>query len=175
VSRFAVREAELADAEAIARAHTESWQSSYRGILPDTVLDRIDVGRRIDTRKKILRDNSIYQLVAHDVTHGDIVGFCDAGPSRRHLPSFPTHSTGEVYAIYMVQHAKRHGLGQEMLERVQSWFTRHQIHSMVVWVLDNNHHARGFYEVMGGRASSTVRTRVGGFPVTERAYVWDRY
>ena len=41
----------------------------------------------------ILRDRSIYQLVAYDLTHGDIVGFCDAGPARRHVPY-----AGELYA-----------------------------------------------------------------------------
>ncbi|HSD89394.1 MAG TPA: GNAT family N-acetyltransferase [Kofleriaceae bacterium] len=171
MSRFAIRDAELTDAEAIARAHTASWQSSYRGILPDTVLDRIDVGQRAETRRKILRDRSIYQLVAYDITHGDIVGFCDAGPSRRHMP----RAEGEVYAIYLVQHAKRHGLGQEMFERVMAWFSRQDMHSMIVWVLDNNHHARGFYEALGGRATTTVQSRVGGFPVTELAYLWDHF
>jgi len=162
VTRFAVREATLDDADGIARAHTDSWQTSYRGILPDTVLDRIDVGQRGETRRRILRDRSIYQLVAYDLTHGDIVGFCDAGPSRRHVPY-----AGELYAIYLVQHAKRYGLGQEMFERVQAWLVREAMRSMIVWVLDNNHHARGFYEAMGGRT-------VGGFPVVELSYVWDR-
>ena len=97
MTRFAVREATLDDAEGIARAHTASWQTSYRGILPDTVLDRIDVGQRAETRRRILRDRSIYQLVAYDITHGDIVGFCDAGPARRHVPY-----AGELYAIYLV-------------------------------------------------------------------------
>src|SRR6185503_21278873 len=105
MTRFAVREAKLADAEGIARAATESWQTSYRGILPNTVLDRIDVGQRADTRRKILRDRSIFQLVAYDITHGDIVGFCDAGAARRHVPQ-----SAEIYALYMVHHAKRHGL-----------------------------------------------------------------
>ena len=170
MSRFAVREAVEGDAEGIARAHTESWQTSYRGILPDTVLDRIDVGQRAETRRKILRDTSIYQLVAYDITHGDVVGFCDAGPSRRHVP-YPA----EVYAIYMVQHAKRHGLGQAMFEHVQRWFTARGWTSMIVWVLENNHHARGFYEAMGGRVSTSLQSRVGGVPVTEVAYVWDRF
>jgi hypothetical protein len=44
---------------------------------------------------------------------------------------------------------------------------------MIVWVLDNNHHARRFYEALGGRESSRFGSRVGGFPVTELAYVWD--
>src|SRR6476660_6549484 len=109
MSRFAVREAVIGDAEGIARVHTDSWQTRYRGILPDTVLDRIDGGQRTETRRKILRDRSVFQPVGYDVTHGDIVGFCDAGASRRHVP-FP----GEIYAIYLAHHAKRHGLGQTM-------------------------------------------------------------
>jgi len=169
VTRFAVREALLDDANGIARAHTDSWQSSYRGILPDTVLDRIDVGQRAETRRRILSDRSIFQLVAYDLTHGDIVGFCDAGPSRRHVPY-----AGEVYAIYLVQHAKRYGLGQEMFERVQAWLVREGMRSMIVWVLDNNHHARRFYEAMGGRMGSRLSSTVGGFPVVELSYVWDR-
>ena len=175
MSRFGIREAQVGDAEAIARAHTASWQTSYRGILPDTVLDRIDVGQRAASRRQIISDRSIYQLVAYDLTHGDIVGLCDAGPSRRTLPGLPPHSTGEVYAIYLVQHAKRHGLGQEMFERVMAHFARTGIRQMVVWVLDNNHHARRFYEALGGVEGSRLQTRVGGFPVTELAYIWSKF
>jgi GNAT superfamily N-acetyltransferase len=169
LSRFAVREARLSDAEGIARAHVASWKTSYRGILPDEVLDRIDVGQRVDTRRRILRDRSMLQLVAYDVSQGDIVGFCDAGPSRRHA-----QYGGELYAIYLLHHAKRHGLGTEMLERVREWLVANDRHSMVVWVLDNNQHARAFYEALGGRAAARVSSRVGGFPVVELSYVWDR-
>jgi GNAT superfamily N-acetyltransferase len=169
MSRFAIREATLDDAPGIARAHTESWRSSYRGILPDHILDRIDVGQRAETRRKILRDKDIFQLVAYDVTHGDIVGFCDAGPARRHVTL-----AGEVYAIYLVHHAKRHGLGTEMFERVRGWLRASAMPSMIVWVLENNHHARRFYEAMGGRTGNRLQTSVGGFAVTEQSYVWER-
>jgi GNAT superfamily N-acetyltransferase len=169
MARFAIREATERDADGIARAHTASWQTSYRGILPDRLLDRIDVGQRVETRRKILRDRSVFQLVAYDLTHGDIVGFCDAGPSRRHVPV-----AGELYAIYLVQHAKRYGLGQEMLERVQAWLVAQSMRSMIVWVLEHNQHARKFYEAMGGRVSGRLQTSVGGYPVTEISYIWDR-
>jgi ribosomal protein S18 acetylase RimI-like enzyme len=169
VTRFAIREATERDASGIAHAHTASWQASYRGILPDRILDRLDVGQRVETRRKILRDRSVFQLVAYDLTHGDIVGFCDAGASRRHVPF-----AGELYAIYLVQHAKRYGLGQEMMERVQAWLVANDMRSMIVWVLENNHHARRFYEAMGGRSAGRLHTAVGGFPVTELSYVWDR-
>jgi L-amino acid N-acyltransferase YncA len=168
MSRFAVREAVLEDAEGIARVHTDSWQTSYRGILPDTVLDRIDVGQRAESRRKILRDKTVFQLVAYDVTHGDIVGFCDAGASRRHVPY-----KGEVYAIYLAHRAKRHGLGQEMFDRVGAWLVAQDMRSMIVWVLENNHHARRFYEAVGGRQGSRLPSRVGGYPVVELSYIWD--
>ncbi|MDB4958795.1 MAG: family N-acetyltransferase [Myxococcales bacterium] len=169
MSRFGIREATLEDADGIARAHAASWRMSYRGILPDSILDRIDVGQRVTTRRRILKDRSVFQLVAYDLTHGDIVGFCDAGQSRRHVPF-----AGELYAIYLVQHAKRHGIGQQLFERVTMWLRANGMESMIVWVLENNAHARGFYEAMGGYDKIRLQTAVGGFPVVELGYVWDR-
>jgi hypothetical protein len=160
--RFAIRPAQLADAEGIARAHTASWRSSYRGILPDAVLARIDVDQRTTSWRRVLQDASVLTLVAYDVTHHDIVGFCDAGPSRGH-----SGYAAEVYRIYIEHHAKRYGL-------VTGWLRARQLQSMIIWVLDNNHHARRFYEAMGGRASSRVASAVSGFPVVELAYVWDQ-
>ena len=107
-------------------------------------------------------------LVAYDVTHQDIVGLCDAGPSRRHA------GMGEVYRMYLEHHARRHGLGREMFEQVTAWLRGRGIRSLIIWVLDNNHHARRFYEAMGGRAGRRMASSVSGFPVVELAYVWDR-
>lgn len=168
--RFAIRPALPSDAEGIARAHRESWQVSYHGILPPTVLDLVDVGQRVATRRRMLADRSRLHLVAYDVTHGDVVGFCDGGPSRRAGPL-----RGEVYALYLLHHAKRHGLGTEMLERATRWFAGVGLPGMIIWVLESNHHARRFYEAMGGRLEERVRSSIGGYPVTEVAYVWERF
>jgi GNAT superfamily N-acetyltransferase len=48
-----------------------------------------------------------------------------------------------------LHHGKRHGLGREMFERVQAWLKANDMSSMLVWVLENNHHARRFYEARG--------------------------
>jgi GNAT superfamily N-acetyltransferase len=167
--RFAIRAAKLADAEGIARAHTASWQTSYRGLLPDAVLDRIDVDQRAASWRRTLQDPSVLTLVAYDTTHHDIVGFCDAGRTRG-----DSAYAAEVYRIYVEHHAKRHGLGREMFEQVTDWLRTQQLRSLVIWVLDNNHHARRFYEAMGGRAASRMASAVSGFPVVELSYVWDQ-
>jgi len=166
--RFAIREARLDDAEGIAPAHTASWRTSYRGILPEAILQRIDVDQRAASWRRTLQDRSVLTLVAYDLTHRDIVGMCDAGPSRR------DPGVGEVYRMYLEHHARRHGLGREMFERVTDWLRAQDRRSLIIWVLDNNHHARRFYEAMGGRAGRRVPSTVSGFPVVEQAYVWDR-
>lgn len=167
--RFAVREARLADAEGIAESHTASWRTSYRGILPEAVLARIDVDQRAASWRRTLTDRAMFALVAYDVTHHDIVGLCDCGPSRND----PRYA-GEVYRFYLEHHARRHGLGREMFERVTDWLRGQDRRSLIIWVLDNNHHARRFYEAMGGRADRRVASTVSGFPVVEQSYVWDR-
>jgi GNAT superfamily N-acetyltransferase len=167
--RFAIRPATLGDAESIARAQLDSWRTSYRGILPDAVLDKLDLSRWTEARRRIAGDRALLQLVAYDLTHGDIVGFCDAGPSRR-----GSAMAGEVYALYLIQHAKRHGLGSELLDHATSWLRTHDRPSMIIWVLENNHHARRFYEARGGEPGGTFQSHVHGFPVLERSYLWRR-
>jgi GNAT superfamily N-acetyltransferase len=169
VSRYAIRQATQDDAPAIARAQLDSWRSSYRGILPDAVLERLDLSRWTESRRRIAHDRSLLQLVAYDITHGDVVGFCDAGPSRRN-----SAMAGEIYALYLVQHAKRHGLGSELLDHTIRWLRARNRDSMIIWVLDNNHHARRFYEARGGVPGATFQSQVHGHPVVERSYLWER-
>ena len=47
------------------------------------------------------------------------------------------------------------------------------MHSLIIWVLEANIHARRFYEAMGGREGARVQSSVRGFPVVELSYVWD--
>jgi GNAT superfamily N-acetyltransferase len=169
MSRFAVRVATQADAEGIAYAHVESWETSYRGVLPDGVLDRIDVGQRVESRRRLRGEPGGRHHVAYHVTHRGIVGVFDAGESRR-----PGPYDGEVYALYLLHRAKRYGLGREMVERTMEWLPTRGMRSLIIWVLENNHHARRFYEAMGGRAGARIGSAVGGYPVVEVAYVWDR-
>ena len=131
------------------------------------MLERLDLARWTESRKRIARDRSLFQLVAYDVTHGDIVGFCDAGPARRGAAM-----AGEIYALYLVQHAKRHGLGTEMFDHVASWLRAQGTPSMIIWVLETNHHARRFYEARGGRIGGTFQSQVYGHSVLERSYLW---
>lgn len=168
LERFAIRSAVPSDAEAIARVQTSSWQTSYRGILPDSILDTMDTARRAAMRREILGDADALNLVAYDTTRGELVGFCNAGRSRRQGPR-----VGELYEIYIVDRAKRFGLGRELFESTTAWCRAHEMSSMIIWVLEGNHHARRFYAAMGGREGQRIASAVRGYPVVELSYVWD--
>ncbi|MBA3457672.1 MAG: GNAT family N-acetyltransferase [Deltaproteobacteria bacterium] len=168
-ARFAIRPAAVNDAVEIAHVQTSSWQTSYRGILPDSILDTMNAARRVSMRREILLDGDALNLVAYDSTHRDLVGFCNAGPSRREGTA-----VGELYEIYIVDRAKRFGLGRDMFESVTDWCRANRMSRMIVWVLEKNQHARRFYESMGGRAGARMSSTVRGYPVVELSYLWDR-
>jgi ribosomal protein S18 acetylase RimI-like enzyme len=167
LDRFAVRPATPRDAEGIGRVYVDSWRASYRGILPDAYLDQLDPRMRAALHHRNLTDGEDLHLVAFDTTHGDIVGFCDAGQSRRGGPW-----RSEIYTLYLLAHAKRHGLGRELFERARRDLDGE---SLIIWVLEKNHHARRFYDALGGTLGGRFQSRIGGATVIEQAYVWDRY
>ena len=166
LDRFAVREATPLDAEGIGAVYARSWRSSYRGILPDAYLDGLDPRVRAVAYRNNLTDGRDLHLVAYDTTHLDIVGFCDAGGARRGVPY-----ASEIYTLYLLDHAKMHGLGRQLFELARA---RLGGRSLIIWVLEKNAHARRFYEALGGRAAGKFRSTIGGAIVTEQSYVWEK-
>ena len=45
--------------------------------------------------------------------------------------------------------------------------------SMLLWVLEDNHGARRFYESMGGEPINSKSVNIGGIDFTELAYGWE--
>lgn len=168
LERFAIRPAIPGDAADVTRVQTSSWQTSYRGILPDRILDTMDTARRAALRREILLDADALNLVAYDTTHRELVGFCNAGKSRRQGPR-----VGELYEIYIVDRAKRFGLGRDLFESTTAWCRARQMTSLIIWVLEANQYARRFYAAMGGREGDRIQSSVRGYPVVELSYIWN--
>ena len=169
MSRFAIRPATVADAEGIARAHVQAWHESYRGMIPDEVLDGLSVEARTARWRSIIGSAArpIILLVAED--RDRIVGFGTA--SGRLSAELPTD--GEVTALYLIEAAKRQGVGRALFGRLLGWFAEQNFHTAGLWVLTANTAARRFYEAMGGRADITRIDRRHNVPLEETAYVWD--
>jgi len=76
-----LRAAESADAMSVARVHVRSWQSAYRGLLPDEYLDKLRPEDRAQRYDFATRDpQSPHTIVAAEA--GLIRGFATTAPSR---------------------------------------------------------------------------------------------
>jgi L-amino acid N-acyltransferase YncA len=164
-----VRLATPDDADAIERVRTDTWRATYRGHMPDAVLDALgyDGSRRREQMSRARPE--FFALVAeHD---GSVVGFCYGGPSR---VADPAHA-GEVYAIYVLPQHQGHGHGSGMLRMGAREIVARGWGGMLIWVLRENAPSRLFYERMGGRylADRDIERVIEGATVMESGYAWD--
>jgi ribosomal protein S18 acetylase RimI-like enzyme len=157
-----VRRATAADARAIAEVQVETWRAAYVGVMPQEVLDGLDVDERTQAWSHWLSIETSAQFVAE--RSGAVVGFVSAGPCRHE------EGSGEVYAIYVRPDAWGTGSGWALMDAGVAWLAdRGQ--EAILWVAEDNPRARGFYERYGWVAeSSRVDEVVPGAEVPEVLY-----
>jgi GNAT superfamily N-acetyltransferase len=162
-----VRAATVADAAAIARVHQESWRTTYSGILPRDVIEQL-AGRRSEanwrSRLGATRDMETVWIAEGDL---GLLGFAACGTARHRLEGLEA----EVYALYVLQPAQRHGVGRLLLQACARHFVRHAHFGFYLWVLKANR-ARLFYEAMGGAEIAQKSERLGLHSFSEIAYAW---
>lgn len=144
--RVPVRIATINDVHAIARVHVTSWQTSYRGIVPDDLLDGLSVERRAEQWSGRFKNPSEKFPLLVAESDGEVVGFAAYGPFR---DEDAPPGIMELYAIYLLQDCQRRGLGRELWVRALDEMRKEDVSSVTVWVLEDNVSARRFYENMG--------------------------
>lgn len=143
-----VRDALLSDAASMARVHVAAWHATYRGLMPETLLDRVTLEERtarwtvnLATTDRARR-NTVYELVS---SNGDrsVEGFATFGVSR------DEPSTGEVWALYV--HPERWGIGagRELMTDGLTHLKQRGFDEVMLWVLQGNHRAIRFYGAAG--------------------------
>jgi hypothetical protein len=141
----AIRPATLDDAEAIEHIRVETWRATYRGLLPDGLIDglRSDPAQRRERLRRQPADQ--FSFVAED--GGEVVGYAFGGPERANDPEYK----GEVYAIYVLPAKQGKGLGRALIRGSVNELEAHGIGTLLIWVLRENTIGRRFYERLGGR------------------------
>ncbi|MBE9170163.1 GNAT family N-acetyltransferase [Pleurocapsales cyanobacterium LEGE 06147] len=164
-----VREATHSDVSAIARVHVDTWLTTYRGIIPDEVLENLSYEKRENgwhrNLNNALKDRS-FTYLAEDES-GQIVGFANGGVERAGDPVYQ----GELRAIYILKSHQQKGIGSELFRAVVQRFVQMEIYSMLVWVLADNPACR-FYETLGGQKVYKKEIERGGTKLIEIAYGW---
>jgi ribosomal protein S18 acetylase RimI-like enzyme len=141
-----IRLAAIEDAEGIADVHIKSWQYAYRGILPDVVLDALDINKRINAWNTLLSDSSGSAYVAIDGT-GSIKGFVHICRSRDN--DLDNDIVGEVTAIYIDPDAIGKGIGAKLFSTALEHLRRTGHSKISLWVLEENKLGVDFYIKFG--------------------------
>jgi ribosomal protein S18 acetylase RimI-like enzyme len=152
-SGVAVRPATASDAERIARIHVEAWQTAYRGLVPQSILDGLSIERRSEfwSRRLLVPGETRTWLGEQD---GEIVGFAaTARPSNPELPP----DTAEVESIYLLAPSRGLGLGRLLLKTATCDLVERGFASAVLWVFTANDRARRFYEAAGWHPDGTTQ------------------
>lgn len=163
-----VRTARPTDAHGIARVHVDSWRTTYPGIVPDTVLARLNYGNRERFWHNALneRDSQNVVVVAADEA-GKIAGFASGGPQREGVEGY----AGELHAIYLYADVQGQGIGRQLAVNIAGALAGSGLDSMLTWVLADNP-ACGFYEALGGRYITGKDITIGDATLKEIAYGW---
>ncbi|MEU3485712.1 GNAT family N-acetyltransferase [Streptomyces massasporeus] len=164
-----VREMTLADCEGVAEVRVGGWRSAYRGLIPQSYLDRLSVEEDAEWRRTHLAqaDGSVVNLVAED-TGGEIVGWACHGPYR---DGEVRTEDAELYAIYVHPDQVGRGVGRALLAESVARCSAAGHGRLLLWVLKENDRARRFYERAGFRADGAEEPfEVDGVAVPEVRY-----
>jgi len=165
---FILREAEAADAEAIARVHVETWRAAYAGLVPDHYLIDMSVQGQSTQWKRLLRRPAERHLtLVAEVQGAGVVGFGSAGAAR----SRPPPAAGEVYTLYVATDWQGHGIGRALLRALLGRLARQGHADAYLWVLAENP-SRFFYERVGGQRVAQQVETFAGSELLEYAYRW---
>jgi ribosomal protein S18 acetylase RimI-like enzyme len=168
MSSFHIRDAQPDDVPGLARVHVDCWRTTYRGIVPDDYLAKLNYDDSESRWRRILGDAGSTSLVYVALDDNEtVIGFVSGGPARPESYGF----TGEVYAIYLLKEFQRSGIGGAMLSAATRSLAGHGFDSLLIWVLTENPSCR-FYESMGGVLVAEKKVLIGGTELDEVGYGW---
>jgi L-amino acid N-acyltransferase YncA len=162
-----IRAATVEDCDDIAEVHIDSWRESYRGLIPQPVLDALSIPDRKAAWQKIFAGLGRYPVYVAEEERR-VIGFAQGGACRGNALG----QEMEVYAIYLLARGQHQGTGSKLLARIMTDFIADGKRSAGLWVMRDNAIARRFYEKSG---ASPVTERVVSRPEYDRAevgYAW---
>lgn len=160
-----LRPAGPGDGAAIAAVQRRAWRAGYRGLLSDAFLDDLDFSYlgAYWTGRATVSPTPRHRLIVAGA-RGEVHAVVDAGPARDDDgPVGPDGlpRTGEIRSLYVDPTAQGGGLGTALLDAATDALVAQASTELVLWVVEGNSRARGFYERRawvddGGRRATAV-------------------
>lgn len=162
-----IRQATSEDVKDIAKVHVDSWKTTYKGIVPDSYLNKLSYDKRTELWEKNITDQRTYTIVAENKA-SQVVGFASAGKKAENTVA----NSGDLTSIYLLQEYQGRGVGKKLLEEVFRYFKQLGYEKIFVEVLSDNK-TRYFYEHYGATIEKTAQININGKILNELIYVWN--
>jgi len=148
----------------ISKIYESSWKYAYKGMIPQDYLDSIPTGQW-DNR---INKAGLTSLVL--IECGRMIGTASFCKSRWEKYS----DYGEVVSIYFLPSYIGKGYGKVLLNKCIEELKQCGFNKVLLWVLEDNHRARKFYEKNGFIGSEVfMDDNIGGKNIREVLYFLD--
>jgi ribosomal protein S18 acetylase RimI-like enzyme len=150
-----IRPAIATDARSVATVHVHTWQSAYRGIVPDAYLDSLSIDARESIWGGILERGTPELWVAE--IDSQVVGWSAFGASR---DADARPQTGELEAIYVLPQFWKTGTGRALWLITRGRLIERGFATVTLWVLADNLKAIHFYAAAGFTADAASERQI---------------
>ena len=164
-----IRPAIVNDADALARVHVDSWRAAYRGLVPDSFLESLNLEQRAQRFRESLASGTGDTYVVEE--SDELFGFLTLGACRD--ADVDPATTGEIWGIYLAPRHWRKGVGRQLCQTAEQMLVSRHYRQAVLWVFEGNAAARRFYEAMGFEADGASKMLSPGAPLKAIRY-WKR-
>jgi ribosomal protein S18 acetylase RimI-like enzyme len=162
------------DAPSITRVHQLSWESTYRGIVPDDLVDAVTTRDSSARWRERVVDPELDTFVVElspaearelglDPREPGVVGFaCGGAVGQLRAESSLPDDCGLVHTLYLRPEVGRQGLGRRLMEALHESFRARGLRRSCLGVHPLNARARAFYERLGYRVHGEEFSHVLG-------------
>ena len=147
----------------------DTWRAAYRGIVPDDYLAGLSYEKSECLWLDRLTTDAGGVFVAED--DRGIFGFASGRPRQKFSKGLEEYG-GVFETVYVLPEGQGRGAGLTLMAAVARYLVGLGITSGPLWVFEENHPARDFYESLGGTVLAHDGFELGGAWVREVAYGW---
>lgn len=131
----------------LAKLKLEIWESTYRGIYPNTKFDNYNYDTESSKFKKWIQDPNGAFFVAKDTTKNQLIGYTYIGFSTRcYIAGVP-----EIILLYIHKDYQHMGIGQAMFQLGYNYLQKSNYKRFIISCNKYNINAQKFYIKMGGK------------------------
>lgn len=166
-SHVVLREATCDDVDSLAMVHVQAWQETYGGLLPQELIDFLDLKHRKMMWSKIFQEqNSDTATFLCVSDNEEILGFA-SGVRNSNNPD-----NAELTCLYVLKKFQRRNVGNLLLKKVAAEMFKRECVTLEVNVLANNPYLT-FYKKLGGSPCGSHQTDFMGHNILESRFTFD--